>query len=262
MNFFQTLVLGVVEGITEFLPVSSTFHLIMASRMFGVQTSEFMKLFEVFIQSGAILAVVVLYMREVRNDVRLMKRLFVSFVPTAIVGFVLYKIIKNVFFENYLLMLAIFFIVGVLFIIIEYLVKKRFLKLSRLFRRISYRESIMVGLAQALAVVPGVSRAGAVMVAMMVLGYKREESVKYSFLLSVPTIIAASVFDLYKSRQTLVGNFSNVWLLAVGFLVSFFVAYVVIRWFIGFVRKNTLELFGYYRILLAIILLVMLWFRA
>lgn len=261
MSPIHAVVLGIVEGITEFLPVSSTFHLLFTSLIMGLYGPDFIKLFEVFIQSGAILAVILIYLKEIRQDIALMKKVFVSFVPTAVIGFLLFKVIKNFFFENYFLMVLVFFLVGVLFLGLELLVKKRLLKLSRSSDKMTYQESFIVGLVQALAVIPGVSRAGAVIVSMMGFGYTREDSVKYSFLLSVPTIVAASAYDLYKSRHVLTGNTSNVWLLAIGFVVSFLVAYMVIKWFIGFVKKNTLELFGYYRILLVIILLVTLWFR-
>ncbi len=124
MTLFQSIILGIVEGITEFLPVSSTIHLIWTSNLLSLPQSDFVKLFEVFIQGGAILAVIFLYWQEVLNNFSLFKKLIVSFIPTAVVGFSLYKVIKGVFFESTITMLVIFVAVGFVFLLIEYMIKK------------------------------------------------------------------------------------------------------------------------------------------
>lgn len=242
----QAALLGVVEGLTEFLPVSSTFHLIWASTLLGLPQTDFLKLFEVAIQSGAILAVLALYFDTLRRDRALVARVAVSFVPTALVGFVLYRLIKDVFFESPLLQLAVFALVGIVFIVVEALWRGR--ALPREARSLSYREAVAVGLCQALAVVPGVSRAGAVILGMMALGVRRDEAARYSFLLAVPTILAASGYDLLQMRDTLSAGASNLAFLAVGFAASFASALLVMRWFIGFLQRHSLAVFGWYRL--------------
>ncbi len=254
MNIIQAAILGVVEGITEFLPISSTFHLIFASKFLGIAQTDFSKLFEVFIQAGAILSVALLYFTDVVKYKELDKKVLASFFPTAVVGLLLYKIIKNVFFESQILMLGVFVIVGIIFIVLEKYVKKGKIKLEKDVKDISYKEAVIIGLCQSFAVIPGVSRAGAVMVTMMFLKYRRDKSAYYSFLLAVPTILAASFFDLFEMRKVVLRNLNNGLLLIVGFIFAFASSYFIVKWFINFLKKNSLAIFGIYRILLAIIL--------
>jgi len=255
MTFIHAMILGIVEGLTEFLPISSTAHLILTSRFLNLSHTDFQKFFEVFIQSGAILAVILIYIKYVLKNKKIIPKVIVSFVPTAFIGFLLYKIIKNVFFDSTMLMIIAFFVLGVGFLIIEYFIKNKKIKLVRSIDRLDYQTAIIIGLAQSLAVVPGVSRAGVVLIAMMILGFKRDESAIYSFLLAVPTILAASGYDLYKSRDLLIFSSNSLILLTIGFIVSFMSAYIVVKWFIRYLQKNTLNVFGIYRIVLAIILL-------
>lgn len=260
MELVHSIVLGVVEGITEFLPLSSTAHLIIAAKLLGVPQTEYQKFFEVFIQSGAILAVALMYFRYLLNNTRLVVPIVISFIPTAIVGFILHDIIKGVFFESMGIIAFSFASVGLLFIVTEQLIKNHTLTLQKSINSLAVKDAMIIGLVQSLAVVPGISRAGAVIVAMLFLRYKREDAAIYSFLLAVPTIFAASLYDLYKSKDMLM-NPQTDWLgLVVGFAVSFVVAYVAVRWLIGYLRHNTLVLFGYYRILLAIIVVLLFLF--
>ena len=254
MNLLNTIILGFVEGMTEFLPISSTAHLIIISKLLNISQSDFQKLFEVFIQSGAILAVVFLYFNELRGNFKILKTLFFSFLPTALVGFFLYKVIKNAFFESLNLIVFSLFFVGIFFIIIEILVNKKNIVLKKKIEKIDIFQALIIGLAQSLAVVPGVSRAGAVILSMIILGYRRDESAKYSFLLSMPTIFMASFYDLYKSKDILLTNLNQVGILLIGFFISFIFALISVKWLIGFLKKNSLIVFGIYRILLAIIL--------
>jgi len=256
MNLINVLILGIVEGITEFLPISSTAHLILVSRLLNIPQTDFQKFFEVFIQAGAILAVVVIYLRCVLTNKRLMTKVIASFFPTATVGFILYKIIKNIFFVSTYLMGWAFFIIGLGFLLVEYLVKNKKIKLVQSIKRLNYKTAIIIGLVQSLAVVPGASRVGVVLLAMMIMGFRRDESALYSFLLAVPTILAAAAYDLYKSRNLLTASSTNIALLAIGFLVSFVSAYFVVRWFIRYLQNKTLINFGIYRIGLAIILML------
>ncbi|CAN5183543.1 undecaprenyl-diphosphatase UppP [soil metagenome] len=259
MNITHSIILGIVEGITEFLPISSTFHLIWTSTLLNLKQTEFIKLFEVFIQGGAILAVVFLYWQEVLRNFSLFKKLIVSFIPTAVVGLVLYKIIKGIFFESTITMTVIFILVGVLFLIVEYLIKKGKIVTKREIESMTYREAITVGLYQSLAVMPGVSRAGSVMFGMMSMGFRREEAAKYSFMLAIPTILAASALDLIKMRDVVIANSSRLDVLIIGFVVAFISALFVVKWLIGYLQTNTLKTFGWYRIVAGIILLLILW---
>lgn len=254
MNFFHAILLGIVEGVTEFLPISSTFHLIWASRLLGLQQTDFQKLFEVFIQAGAILSIFVLYWQIVTKDFQLVKKVLVAFFPTAVVGFLMYKIIKNVFFAQTTTMLIVFIVVGILFLLFEFLIKKDKFTLSKDLQNLSYKEAFFIGTIQSLAVMPGVSRAGAVIVGMMFFKYKRAEAAKFSFLLAVPTLIAASGYDLFKMRSQVMGSLSHLELLIVGTVVAFISAYFVVKWFVTFLQRNSLSGFGWYRIVAGMLL--------
>ena len=258
MNILQATLLGVVEGITEFLPISSTFHLIFAAKLLRISQNDFTKLFEVFIQSGAVLSITLLYFSNVVKYKELTKKVIISFLPTAIIGFILYKFIKNVLFENQIFIVGIFAAVGGIFFLVEFLIKRKKINLVKKVSSLTYQDALIIGLAQTLAIFPGVSRAGVVIVAMILLRYRRNESAYYSFLLSIPTIFAASFFDLFKMRMV-VSNYSNNWiLLSVGFISAFVSSYFVVNWFINFLKKNSLVVFGYYRLAIAIILLLIL----
>lgn len=254
MNPIQAIILGIVEGITEFLPISSTFHLIFASKFLGIPQTDFAKLFEVVIQAGAIVAVVFLYARTLLEDRDLLQKTIVAFIPTAVIGLVLYKVIKNVFFANEGLMLGVFVLMGLVFLGVEYFIKQDKISLKKEISQLSYKDAVIIGLVQSLAVIPGVSRAGSVIVGMMLLRYKRFEAAKFSFMLSIPTIIAASALDLYKGKDLLLhsGNFG---VLAIGFITALIVAYFVVNWLISYLQRNTLTAFGWYRLVFGLILL-------
>lgn len=254
MNVIHAVILGIVEGITEFLPVSSTFHLIFTSQVMGLAQTDFVKLFEVFIQSGAIFSAILLYFHDVVKDKDLIKHVIFSFIPTAVIGLILYKVIKELFFNSPLLMISVFIGMGVLFLIVEYFISKGKIKLEKNVKAVTVKDALLIGVLQSIAVIPGVSRAGIVMVGMMKMGYRRDEAARYSFLLAVPTIMAASVLDLYKMTDILFSQASVLYLLVVGLVVSFVVSYIVMKWFITYLQYNSLKLFGWYRIILGIIL--------
>jgi undecaprenyl-diphosphatase len=256
MNYLQSIILGIVEGATEYLPISSTFHLIWTSQILGIKTTEFQKAYEVIIQGGAILAVGLLYLNTFLKDRPLLFKTFVSFLPTATLGLILYKLIKGSFFESYSLQLIVFSFIGLFFIYFE----KVNHGLTKTLDQFTYKDAIIIGLIQVLAVFPGVSRAGAVMIGMMFLGIKRTEAAKFSFLLAVPTLAAASILDVYKSLPILTSHTENIGLLVVGFITSFITALIFVKWFIKYLQKNTLVNFGYYRLTIAL-LLYMLFLR-
>lgn len=255
MSILQSIMLGIVEGLTEFVPISSTFHLIWASKLLGIAQTESQKLFEVVIQAGAILAVIFLYARTLATDQELLKKVVVSFVPTAVIGFVLYTIIKKFFFDNDALQLAVFALLGIIFIVFEKVRAGE--SFTRNINDLSYTEVFMVGAAQGLSVIPGVSRAGAVILALMFLGTRRDEAAKYSFLLAIPTIIGAAALDLFKSRDLLIS--ATQWTpLLIGSLAAFLTSLIVIKWLIKYLQTHTISIFGWYRIIAVIFLLLII----
>ena len=248
MNYVHAGILGVVEGLTEFLPISSTAHLILVAKLLHLPQNSFQTFFEVFIQIGAILAVVFLFWKDLW-DIKHIKNLIASFIPTAVIGFLLYKVITTVFFNSTFLIAGSLVVIGIVFLIVE----QRSAKLTKTISSLTWQSAVLIGLAQSLAVVPGVSRSGIVMVAMMLMGYSRKESAKYSFMLALPTLGAAGFYDLYKMRHVLAFNTNAIVLTAIGFGVAFVFAYFSMRWFVGYLQKNSLRVFGWYRIALGII---------
>lgn len=254
MNILQSFLLGIVEGFTEFLPISSTFHLIFTSKLLALPSSDFLKLFEVFIQSGAICAVLFLYGGTLLRNQALLSKVVLSFLPTALIGLALHGLIKEIFFESTQLMLSVFALMGVIFLMLE----KSQLSLTKECESLTIREALIIGLAQACSVVPGVSRAGAVIVTMMLLGFKRNQAAIYAFYLSIPTILAASILDLYQGRSLLVNNTDGWLILGIGFLTALVTALVVVKWLIQYLSKHSLILFGWYRLALAVSLLLIM----
>lgn len=254
MNFFQATILGIIEGITEFLPISSTFHLIVAGKFFHLPQTDFTKLFDVFIQSGAVLSIIFLYFENLVKDKKLMANIFISFIPTAIIAFFLQKVIKNVFFENMPLMITATIAVSFLLLLLEYLIKKEHLKLNRGLSKMNPSTAILIGLFQALAVIPGVSRSGATIAALMIFGFKRPEAALYSFYLSIPTILAAGGLDLFSSGHLIIQS-NNLLILIVGFLSAFISANFAIRWLIRYLQNHSLVPFAIYRIITSLVLI-------
>ncbi len=245
MSLFDAAILGIVEGITEFLPISSTAHLMFASEALGLAQTMFVKSFEIVIQLGAILAVVVLYWRKFL-EFDTMARVAVAFVPTAAIGLTLYPIIKNVLIGNIAVALVTLGVGGVVLIAFE---RWHGTRVQAEPRALTYKEAALVGLAQAVAVIPGVSRSAATIVGGLALGINRQTIVEFSFLLAAPTMAAATALDLYKNA----GEFSqaNWGVLLVGFAVSFVVALASIKWLLRFVKTHDFTGFGIYRIVAA-----------
>jgi undecaprenyl-diphosphatase len=258
MGLIEALILGIVEGLTEFLPISSTFHLLLTAQVLNLPSSEYTKLFEIFIQSGAILAVVWLYRRDIWSRLDLVAKTLAAFLPTAVLGIALYQPIKIIFMEQTWGHIIIFIFVGGLFIVFEMLVRRGFLRLEKTIASLTFPEALLIGTIQAIAFFPGVSRAGAVILAMMALGYRRAEAAFFSFFLAIPTIGSAAIFDLYKSRGSLHSFSQQILPLSFGFIVSFLVALVAVRWFIGYLKAHSLSLFALYRFLVGSLALLFL----
>jgi undecaprenyl-diphosphatase len=250
VNLLHALIFGIVEGITEFLPISSTGHLMLTARYLGIAQTEFVKSFEIAIQSGAILAVVMLYGRTLLKSWEIWKKILAAFLPTAVIGAILYKIIKHFLLADTNIVLWAFFSGGIALIVFEYFHREK-ADASDELRKISYLQAIMIGLFQSLAIVPGVSRAAATIVGGLVVGLKRRTIVEFSFLLAIPTMAAAMALDLIKSGQGF--NQQQFSVLAIGFFVSFAVALIAIKFLLSFIKKHTFIPFGIYRILVAIL---------
>ena len=247
MTYLHTIILGIVEGISEFVPISSTGHLILASTLLHLEQTDFQKSFQIAIQLGAILSVVVLYWRALMVNFEILKRVITAFIPTAILGFLFYKIIKRVLLGSNTVVLYSLLIGGIFLILFELWHREKE-SASEELSGISYSKSFMIGLCQAVAMIPGVSRSAATIIGGLILGIKRKTIVEFSFLLAVPTMVAATGLDLMKSG----GHFSmeEFYLLLMGFVSSFITALLSIKWLIHFIKNHTFISFGIYRILI------------
>jgi len=251
MDIFQSIILGVIEGATEFLPISSTGHLIVASQWMGIAQNEENKAFDVIIQLAAILAVVANY-REKFSFVYLdlWKKVVLAFIPLGAVGLLFHKEIKSMFTVD---IVAIMFIVGgIVFLIVEYFHRDKVYPVERV-EDLSYRQALWIGIAQVFALIPGTSRAGSSIIGALLVGLNRKASAEFSFLLALPVMMAASGFDLLKHYQDFVGV--NLTVLLLGFIVAFIAAWLVMRLFIQFIERFTFVAFGIYRILFGVLLL-------
>ncbi|HVZ11012.1 MAG TPA: undecaprenyl-diphosphate phosphatase [Candidatus Paceibacterota bacterium] len=249
MNILQAIVLGIVEGVTEFLPVSSTGHLIAAARLMGLGSSDFLKTFEVAIQSTAILAVVILFWKRLWSGLRMIRHLFWAFLPTAVIGVLVYPLVRG-FLDDYHLVIWTLIGGGVLIILFE-----RAFPFART-GSVTSGNAFVVGLAQTLAFIPGVSRSAATIIAGSVAGISRAAIVEFTFLLAIPTMFAATGYDAYKNRALFAG--ANLELLAVGGIAAFISALIVAKWFLRYALQHRLTSFGIYRILAGVLLLFLL----
>jgi len=250
MDILHSLIFGVIEGITEFLPISSTAHMVLAAKVMGISQTEFVKSFEIVIQFGAILSVIALYWKRFLVDMESLKRILTAFIPTAILGFIFYKLIKTYLLSNENVIVWSLLLGGLILIVFENFHKEKDSALDDI-SRLPYSKCIAIGIFQSLAMVPGVSRSAATIIGGLSLGLKRSTIVEFSFLLAVPTMLAASALDLLKSGSGF--SASQFGVLAVGFFVSFVVAIASIRFFIGYIKKHTFIPFGVYRIIAALV---------
>lgn len=248
MDIFHTIVLAVIEGVTEFLPVSSTGHMIIASHLMQMPQTEFLKTFEIAIQLGAIAAVAGLYWRTFLLDWEIDLKILAAFVPTAIIGLLLYKIVKNVLLGNAWVVVWAWFTGGAVIILFErfYPIKNDVKEM----KKISYPQAILIGVCQSLAVIPGVSRSAATIIGGLILGVERKTIVEFSFLLAVPTMLAATVLDLIKTDADI--SLDQWGILGLGFLVAFIVAWGSVKFLLHYVQRHNFTAFGVYRIFAAI----------
>lgn len=255
MSFIHSILLGIIEGFTEFLPISSTAHLILASKILGLETTIFLKSFEISIQLGAIASIIFLYRHTLASKWELNKKIVAAFIPTAVIGAIFYKTIKNIFLENSMISIYALLIGGIILVVFELFHKEAETDISEL-DKISYKQAVLVGLFQAIAIIPGVSRAAATIIGGLLIKIKRETIVEFSFLLAIPTMAAATGLDLVKSANSFSGSdFLN---LGAGFFISFITAIISVKFLLKFIQKHNFTYFGIYRIILALIFLFLL----
>jgi undecaprenyl-diphosphatase len=255
MTLFQSIIIAIVEGLTEFLPISSTGHMILASAAMGIHEDEFVKTFEVFIQLGAILAIALMYIKRFFRGLNIYFKLFAAFLPTAIVGLLAYDYIKAYLFNPVVVSVSLI-LGGIVLIFID---KKVVSKESTLqdVEDISYKNAFFIGLCQCLSMVPGTSRAAATIIGGVFNGLDKKQATEFSFLLAVPTMIAAGGYDLIKSD--LAFDQPQVIMLAVGFVVAFISAWFAVKLFLKYVSNHGFTAFGWYRIVLGILFLIFMW---
>ena len=248
------LILGVVEGLTEFLPISSTGHLILAGDLLGFN-DERSKVFEIVIQTGAMLAVLWEYRaRFFRIDFRLYRNLVVAFIPAAVIGLLFERLIKHYLFQAVPVALA-FIVGGVIILGVE---RRKLVPRVANASDMTWRDALKVGFAQCFALIPGTSRSGATIIGGMLFGLSRKAATEFSFFLAVPTLVAAGLYDLWKNRSLL--SAADAGLFAVGSVAAFVCAFVVIRWLIRYVATHDFRPFAWYRIAFGLLVLVTFYF--
>jgi undecaprenyl-diphosphatase len=267
MNILQSIIIAIVEGITEFLPVSSTGHMIIFQKLLGIPPNEFANLFTVCIQFGAILSVVVLYWKRFMEPLKkgnhegtwiskfgfrfdFYLKLLVALIPAAVFGFILIEYI-NMLLESVIVVAISLVLGGIVLVFID-----RWFKNPAENQEITYPKAFKIGFFQVLAMIPGVSRSAATIIGGLTQKLNRRNAAEFSFFLAVPTMLAASVFELIRNLDVVTPE--NLKLLLIGNAVAFIVALLAIKGFISFLTKHGFRVFGYYRIAAGIIILVML----
>ncbi|MDD2356899.1 MAG: undecaprenyl-diphosphate phosphatase [Thiovulaceae bacterium] len=252
MTIFDSIILGIVEGFTEFLPVSSTGHMIVASQFLGIGQTDVTKAYEVIIQFAAILAVVFNYKDKFSpKHLDLWIKLFVAFLPIGIIGFIFSHQIKDMF--NLQIVAIMFIIGGIVFLIVEKFFIKDDAHMIQNVEDVTMKQSLIIGLAQVFALIPGTSRAGSTIIGALLVGLSRKASAEFSFLLALPVMSAVTAFDLLKHYKEF--SDANLMVLAVGFVVAFIMAYATVKLFLKFLDNFTFVSFGIYRIIFGITLL-------
>lgn len=259
---FKAAVMGVVQGLTEFLPISSTGHLILTSTLLGLEGDK-IKVFEVVIQTGSILAIISLYMQRLMQTVvdlprearaqRFTGNILLGFFPAALAGFLFIEFIKGVLF-NPLVVATGFIAGGVVMLWVEAVQARRPSQRINDVDEVRWRDALAVGLIQCLALVPGVSRSGATIIGAMALGFSRRSATEFSFFLAIPMLFGAAAYDLYKHRALL--SMDDLPFFAVGLVVSWAAAWVCVKWLLRYVATHTFTPFAWYRIAFGVLVLL------
>ncbi|MEN9552157.1 MAG: hypothetical protein RI935_534 [Candidatus Parcubacteria bacterium] len=256
MTSIQAIILGAVEGVTEFLPISSTAHLILTSHLLSLPQTEAHIMFEIAVQLGAICAVILLFWKKFLSIARLQK-LAIAFIPTGIAGYFLYPFIKILF--NTPIIIGFTLLIGGIIILFAENRYTRSENDGEVHARhdITFKEAFLLGVYQSIAIIPGVSRSGAIIVGGLFHKIERSILTEFTFLLAVPTMLAATAYSLFKKRDLLL-DVSHEWgPFVLGFLVSFIVASFVIKFFLDYIKRHSFTIFGFYRIILGVIVIVM-----
>jgi undecaprenyl-diphosphatase len=251
IDSFSSFILGIVEGITEFLPISSTGHLMVTSSLLGIDGSDkFTQAFEVAIQFGAILAVVVLYWKRFFKSLNFYYKLFVAFLPAGILGFIFIHKIDEML-SSVMVVMWTFFIGGIILLFIDRWFKKAEMEPDK---EIKYSNALIIGFFQAVSMIPGVSRSAATIVGGLTQKLNRKSAVEFSFFLAVPTMFVATAYKLFEFYRMNGGGFhgSEIQSLLIGNVVAFIVAMIAIKFFITYLQKHGFRIFGIYRILAAV----------
>ena len=258
MDLLQTIIIAIVEGITEFLPVSSTGHMIIAQKLLGVESTEFVKAFTINIQFGAILSVIVLYWKRFFQTWDFYWKLLIAVIPALVLGFIFSEKIDSLL-ENVTVVAIMLVLGGILMLFVD----KWFNKPTE-DQAMDWKRALKIGFFQCIAMIPGVSRSMATIVGGMTTKLSRKNAAEFSFFLAVPTMAAASGYKLLKLLTDPAGVSmlnDNLVLLLIGNVVAFIVAMAAIKFFIGFLTKYGFKAFGYYRIILGVLLLVLLFMK-
>lgn len=254
MTIFDSIILGTIEGFTEFLPISSTGHLIVASEFLGIDQTSMTKAYEVIIQFAAILAVIINYKEKfTMKKIDLWSKIFLAFIPIGTIGFILSDQIKALFSIQ---IVAIMFIVGgIIFLIVEkFFIDEKKMSIENI-EDVTLKQAMIIGFAQIFALIPGTSRAGSTIIGGLLVGLTRKASAEFSFLLAFPVMTAVTAYDLLKHYKDF--SDANLLTLGVGFVVAFFVAYLTIKLFLVFLEKFSFVAFGIYRIVFGVVLLIL-----
>ena len=254
MTLFDSIILGIIEGFTEFLPISSTGHLIVASHFMGIDQTSVTKAYEVIIQFAAIFAVVFNYKDKFSfKKIDLWTKVFLAFVPIGVIGFIFSHQIKELF--SITVVATMFIVGGVIFLLVEKFFIPNEKNVIENVEEVTIKQSLVIGFAQVFALIPGTSRAGSTIIGALLVGLSRKASAEFSFLLAFPVMSAVTAYDLLKHYSEF--SEANLTVLAVGFVTSFIVAYVTIKLFLKFLDSFTFVSFGIYRILFGVILLIL-----
>jgi undecaprenyl-diphosphatase len=258
----RAVILGIVEGVTEFLPVSSTGHLLLAERFFGLGEDGFWKSFAILIQLGAILAIVVLYFVRLSrvavgalsnpDDRRFIIGVLVAFLPAVVIGLIFGKYIKALLFDPWVVCFSLI-VGGAILLWVDQIDHKPHEHDATRYPLLMY---LWIGVAQCLAMIPGVSRSGATIVAAMLLGADKRSAAEFSFFLAIPTMVGAFAYDFYKSRSEMTAD--HLGLIAIGFVVSFITALIVVKGFLGYVTRHGFALFAWWRVIVGTLGLIAL----
>ncbi len=258
----RAVILGIIEGVTEFLPVSSTGHLLLAGRFFGLGEDNFWKSFDILIQLGAILAIVAIYFTKLwrvalgmfsnSEDRRFVVGLLIAFLPAVIIGLIAGKAIKEHLFDPWVVCFSLI-VGGAILLWVDQIDHKPHEHDATRFPLLTY---LWIGVAQCLAMIPGVSRSGASIVAAMLLGADKRAAAEFSFFLAIPTMVGAFAYDFYKSRAEMTSD--HLGIIAIGFVVSFITALIVVKTFLSYVTRHGFTLFAWWRVIVGTLGLIAL----